>query len=31
MVANISRKDREQLLDLLLKVKQNTQAMITDA
>ena len=31
MVANISRRDREQLVDLLLKVKQNTQAMITDA
>jgi DNA-binding MarR family transcriptional regulator len=30
MVADISRKDSERLVDLLLKVKQNTQAMIAD-
>ena len=30
MMADISPKDQERLLDLLLTVKHNTQAMITD-
>jgi DNA-binding MarR family transcriptional regulator len=31
MTANISRKDQKRLVDLLLTVKQNAQAMIADA
>lgn len=31
MMANISRKDQKRLVDLLLTVKQNAQAMIADA
>jgi MarR family transcriptional regulator for hemolysin len=30
MVANISSKDQERLVDLLLMVKQNTQALLSD-
>ncbi len=30
MVANISPKDQERLVDLLLMVKQNTQALLSD-